>query len=151
LSWCTCWVSISLADSGVPKEVAVAILFAAGTMLIPATWPSQNEAGLFAGGAAFCLLCLANLVAIEVWEFQELRSGVRNAPATITTWLGRRYLTWVPLLCAGSAVAGPRWFTAVSLSAGALSLIFALAGRLSLDSRRVFVDVALLSPLLFLR
>lgn len=132
----------------VAKEVAVALLFTVGTMLVAATWEGSR---LIAGAGTFAALCLGNLVAIEYWEFQELRGAVVDAPSRSTIWLGRWYLAWVPLLCLGAALAGSRWFIAVSLSAGLLSLVFASGTWLSLDKRRVLVDAALLTPLLFLR
>lgn len=136
---------------GAPKEVAVAILFAAGTMLVPWTWAAHNWRSLAMAAGTFALLCLGNLVAIEIWEYQELRCGLREPPGKITIWLGRYFLVWVPLLCGLAALGAARWFAAVSLSAGLLSLVFAYARRLTLDARRVLVDVALLSPLLLLK
>lgn len=132
-----------------PKELVVAILFSAGTFVV--AWTSAGtDFHLLTAAASFSLLCLANLVAIETWEWRELRIHA-NPPHVITAWLGQMYLFWVPALAIVCAVAGSRWYTAVALSAAAFTAIFAVGSRWSLDARRVLVDVALLSPLLFLR
>jgi hypothetical protein len=130
----------------IPKEVAAAILFTAGTFLT--AWATLPCLGLAWAALAFFILCLANIVAIEAWEWHELPSAV---PHPCTQWLGRNYLYWVPvavILCA--MVGGNEWYASIALSAGACALLFWLGRRLSLEARRALVDGVLLSPLLFL-
>lgn len=130
----------------IPKEIAAAILFTAGTFLT--AWATLPCPGLAWAAVAFFILCLANIVAIEAWEWRELRATL---PHPLTRWLARNYLFWVPLavvLCA--AVGRNQWYTSIALSAGACALLFWLGRRLSLEARRALVDGVLLSPLLFL-
>ncbi len=128
----------------IPKEISAAILFTAGTFLT--AWSTLPCLSLAWAAAAFFILCLANMVAIEAWESPPL-----HPPHPLTRWLARTYLLWVPaagLLC---VVEGHNeWYTSIALSAGACALLFWFGRRLSLEARRVLVDGVLLSPLLFL-
>jgi hypothetical protein len=137
----------------IPKEIAAAILFTAGTFL--AAWTVIPTSKLASPAFAFFLLCLANMVAIEAWEWRELPNRPLLAPHPCTRWLARTYLFWVPIaviLCAiAGAIAGHReWYTSIAVSAGACVLLFWFGRRLPLEARRVLVDGVLLSPLLFL-
>lgn len=134
----------------IPKELVVAVLFSAGTFVVAWTSPSANHHELLGAGASFALLCLANLVAIESWEFRELRRDLGARPHVLTRWLETAYLAWVPALAVVCAAFGSRWYIAVAMSAAALAGIFAVGPRWSLEVRRVLVDAALLTPLLFL-
>ncbi|HUA22459.1 MAG TPA: hypothetical protein VMB25_27125 [Bryobacteraceae bacterium] len=132
----------------VPKELAVAVLFTAGTFLI--SWTPGASSMLLWPALTFFLLCLANLVAIEAWEWRELPRP--SKPHLWTRWLARTYLLWVPALGVLCLLGGrTAWYQSVALSAAASAVLFGTRGRLSLDLRRVLVDGVLLSPLLFLR
>src|ERR1700722_6946415 len=109
----------------IPKEIAAAILFTAGTFLT--AWSVIPSSKLAWPAVAFFLLCLANMVAIEAWEWRELPNGPLLAPHPCTRWLARTYLFWVPMaviLCAiAGAIAGHReWYTSIAVSAGACVL-----------------------------
>jgi hypothetical protein len=133
----------------VPKEIAAAILFTAGTFLT--AWTSIPCPALAWAALAFFILCLANMIAIEAWEWRELANGLSRAPHPLTRWLARTYLFWVPLAVIVCAIIGRNeWYTSIALSAGASALLFWFGRRLSLEARRALVDGVLLSPLLFL-
>ncbi len=132
----------------IPKEIAAAILFTAGTFLT--AWTAIPCPGLAWAAAAFFLLCLANMIAIEAWEWRELASQ----PLTLhplTFWLARTYLFWVPAAVVVCILGGrDEWYTSIGVSAGACAVLFWSGSRLSLEARRALVDGVLLSPLLFL-
>ena len=132
----------------IPKEVAAASLFTAGTFLT--AWATFPCAGLAWAAFAFFILCLANIVAIEHWECREL-SDLSPIPHPCTRWLASTYLFWVPsavILCA--LFGRNEWYSSIALSAAACALLFWLGRRLPLEARRALVDGVLLSPLLFL-
>lgn len=139
-----------------PKEIAAAVLFTAGTFLT--AWIALPCPRLAWAALAFFILCLANMIAIETWEWRELpKMRVQvTPPHVLTRWLGRTYLLWVPLaviLCviAGHNDAGRNeWYTSIALSAGACALLYAAGRHVSLEARRALVDGVLLSPILFL-
>jgi len=130
----------------VPKEVAAAMLFTAGTFL--AAWATLPCFGLAWAALAFFVLCLANIIAIEAWEWRELPSA---EPHPCTRWLARTYLYWVAVTVIVCSLLGHNpWYASIAISAGACALLFWGGRRLSLDARRALVDGVLLSPLLFL-
>jgi hypothetical protein len=130
----------------IPKEVAAAILFTAGTFLT--AWSTLPCLSLAWAALAFFMLCLANIVAIEAWEWRELSSAV---PHPCTRWLARTYLYWVAAAMAVCVLLGHnQWYASIAVSAGACALLFWFGQRLSLEARRALVDGALFSPLLFL-
>ena len=133
----------------IPKEIAAAILFTAGTFLT--AWTTIPGHQLAWPAVAFFMLCLANIIAIEAWEWRELSKGLALDPHPWTRWLARTYLFWVPLAVIVCAIAGRNaWYTCIALSAGGCALLFCLGRRLPLEARRALVDGALLSPILFL-
>ena len=134
-----------------PKEIAAAILFTAGTFLT--AWTAIPCPSLAWPAVAFFMLCLANIIAIEAWEWRELHPPPfdRQAIHPITRWLARTYLYWVPVAVILCATAGRNeWYTSIAVSAAACAVLFWCGRRLSLDARRALVDGVLLSPLLFL-
>ena len=142
-------LNIGPSQRRIPKEFAVAFLFTTGTFLVAWTNDPASPLALLLPAVAFFVLCLANLAAIERWEAAELR---RTAPPAhpAARALARAALVWIPLFAA-AALAGARdpWYAAVALSAAAIAGLLCLGGRLPLDARRVLVDAALLTPLLF--
>jgi hypothetical protein len=134
-----------------PKELVAALLFTLGTFLVPWTIAAHPSGQLLRPAIAFLLLCFANLVAIETWEWRELRGGAQSPPHPLTVASGRFFLVWVPLLALACLLPGDTLFyRAVALSAVATALLFARGSRMSLEARRALVDGVLLSPLLFL-
>jgi hypothetical protein len=133
----------------IPKEIAAAVLFTAGTFLT--AWTALPCPTLAWAAVAFFLLCLANIVAIETWEWRELPGAVALGPHPSTRWLARTYLLWVPSAVLVCALMGRNeWYASIALSAGACAVLFWLGQRLPLEARRALVDGALLSPILFL-
>lgn len=133
----------------IPKEIAASILFTAGTFVT--AWTTIPCPALAGPAIAFFILCLANMIAIEAWEWRELPKGASRAPHPCTRWLARTYLFWVPVAVLVCAIEGRnQWYTSIALSAGACALLFWLGRRVSLEARRALVDGVLLSPILFL-
>jgi hypothetical protein len=133
----------------IPKEIAAAVLFTLGTFLT--AWSDLPGQDLLFPATAFFILCLANMVAIENWEWRELAGGKTRIPHSWTRWLARTYLLWVPaavVLCV--LVGRTQWYESIALSASACAALFWFGRRLPLETRRVLVDGVLLSPLLFL-
>lgn len=138
------------AKSGrLPKEIAGAVLFTAGTFLT--AWMTLPCPRLAWAALAFFILCLANMIAIETWEWRELPKTEATPQHVLTLWLGRTYLLWVPLAVILCVVAGRNdWYASIALSAGACAVLFGASRHVSLEARRALVDGVLLSPVLFL-
>ena len=117
------------------KQLSAAILFTTGVFL--AAWTQTPRAWSILGwpAAAFCALCLGNLVSIERWE-----QGV----ATRGEWL---WMTLLASLCAAGGYS--RWYAGVALGAAAVAVLDFRSEKLSDNARRVLADAALLTPLLF--
>jgi len=138
------------------KEAAVALIFALGCIL-PA-WSAAStsvRSQLAPAGVLFALLCWLNCVAIERWEGLGSVS-VRAHPST--RWAARHLSA---LLIASALAAAALAFFRHSLGrptalAPYLACAFLLLAvlerfrqRLSVDSLRIFADVALLTPLVW--
>lgn len=133
----------------VPKEIAGSVLFTGGTFVV--AWAALPCPRLAWAAGAFFLLCLANMVAIEAWEWRELPKRASLKPHAWTRWLARTYLFWVSagvIVCA--LVGRNSWYASIAVSAAACVALVTIGRRLSLETRRVLVDGVLLSPLLFL-
>ncbi len=140
---------ISGLPAKIPKEIAAAVLFTAGTFLT--AWSTIPCLSLAWPAIAFFLLCLANIVAIEAWEWGELPGGEAPAPHPCTRCLARTYLFWVPAAVIVCALLGHNaWYASIALSAAACAALVWLGRPLSLEARRALVDGVLLSPILFL-
>jgi hypothetical protein len=132
----------------IPKEVAASALFTAGTFL-PA-WATPPSFQLGWAAAAFFVLCLANLIAIETWE-KDAWEDPSPSSNRVTRWLASTYLFWVPVAVILCAIFGRnKWYVSVAASAAATAVLFWLDRRISLDARRVLADGVLLTPLVFL-
>jgi hypothetical protein len=129
-----------------PKEPMVALLFTAGTFLVGWTFASQRQA-LLLPAASFLLLCLGNLVTIEMWEWRELRGAGGRRPQALTEWLGWSLRVWMPLLALAAFAAGGPWFHAVGWSAAGITAIHVAGDRWGLEARRALIDAVLLTPL----
>lgn len=121
-----------------PKELFVALLFTMGTFLV-AFARSESPLSLLPLAGPFLVMCLANVIAIELWE------------GGAVAWVARTYLFWVlPLVLCPLVWPGP-WSWAIALSSGALVALHLSGDRLGLGLRRALVDAVLLvPPLLFL-
>ncbi|WP_321477372.1 hypothetical protein [uncultured Paludibaculum sp.] len=126
-----------------PKQLAAALLFAGGTFAAPwALCPDPVRILLIPWGF-FAVLCLGNLVAIEGWESEV-------PPQLLTRTLEEYLRLWMPAVAvAALAFVGKPYYQAVAASAAAITAISIWEEQLSLDLRRVLVDAALLTPLLF--
>ncbi len=134
-----------------PRELAVAVIFTAGTFL--ALWIGAAGASLRLTGSAvlFALLCWVNCCAIESWEWH----GAALLPRT-TRFLGK----YVSVICA--CIAGIAALLELArLAPGAVCIAAVLSGasfgmlarwrsRLSPEFLRVAADLALCTPLLVL-
>ena len=147
--------------SRLPKELAVAVLFAAATA-VPA-W-SRLNGGNGLGGAGggsgkaqlapaiifFALLCWMNCVGIEKWEGGNLHATTR--------WAGlhlRPIVTMTALFSLAAALLAPSRglmtvYLAGFLSSGLLFVLDARSSHLSPLHLRIAADAALLTPLAFL-
>lgn len=139
-----------------PKELAVGMLFAAGTSL--ATW-SRTAAPHRTMVLPICLftaLCWLNCSAIEYWEWTGHQEG-RAEPHAVTMWLGPHlHRLAFGILIAGAALFS--WlpvtlrplFVAFLVSAAGLYWLDRKRNRFSADALRVLADVALLSPIVLM-
>jgi hypothetical protein len=146
-----------------PKEVAVAVLFATATA-VPA-WSrlkASDGAGLGKsqlGPAVVCFaaLCWVNCVGIEKWEAGCPPALANAKPHASTRWAGlhlRPIVTMIALFSLAAALLAPsRGLMAVYLAALLSSgLLFALdirSSRFSPLHVRIAADAALLTPLAF--
>jgi hypothetical protein len=134
----------------IAKELVVAFVFTAGTFLVAWTNDPFSPLSLLAPATAFFLLCLANLAAIEKWEWEELRVGA-EPPHVTTRALVLTVRIWVPLLALASlSRARDPLYLAIGISAAAIGALLFTAPWLRIGARRALVDAALFTPLLFL-
>jgi len=133
-----------------PKEILVALLFVTGTFLVAWTWDAAEGRPLLLPAAAFFLLCLANLVAIETWEWRELRVEASGRPQPLVLGLGAHLPLWTAALGAACLLFGSSpWFGAVGAAAALTAALTLVGRRLPLTVRRVLIDAVLLTPLFF--
>jgi hypothetical protein len=134
-----------------PKELAVAILFAAATA-VPA-WSRLSAGGgpgkeqLAPAIVFFALLCWINCVGIEKWEGGTLHSTTRWASLHI-----RPIVTMTALFSLVAALLAPSpglavVYLAAMVSSGLLFVLDARSSRLSPLHVRIAADAALLTPL----
>jgi hypothetical protein len=142
--------AVNLAGSHVAKELVIAFVFTTGTFLVAWTNDPASPLGLLAPAAAFFALCLLNLAAIEKWEWRELRAG--TAPPHPTTRVLIGLLPYAaPVLVAVALLGAPDpWYVAIALAAATIAVLVFAGRRIPREARRVLVDAALLTPLLFL-
>jgi hypothetical protein len=134
----------------VAKELVVAFVFTAGTFLVAWTNDPLSPLTLLAPAAAFLLLCLANLSAIEKWEGAELRVAA-DPPHVTTRAMVRTARIWIPLFALLALLRGSDpWYLAIGISAAAIAALLYSGTRLRIEARRVLVDAVLFTPLLFL-
>jgi len=137
-------VHLSPPRSRIPKALLVASLFVIGTFLVAWTNASHPWTTLWTPALTFFLLCLSNLVLIDIWEDQETADIEPGA-------LRRGFPLWVAMLAVVCLILSSRpWYRAIALSSLLVLALFLSRRRLTLDARRASVDMALLTPLLFL-
>jgi hypothetical protein len=126
--------------AGAWKKPIAALLFTAGTFLIAWTGAGHPIKQLGWPAAAFCALCLGNLLMIEHWSSETRPQG---------TGIPRAWV-WLLLLCLCLASArSSNWFTAIIFSAAGLCALARWGRKISGDARCVLADALLLTPLLF--
>jgi hypothetical protein len=135
-----------------PKELAVAILFAAATAV-----PAWSRLGVTMGGKEqlapavlfFALLCWINCVSIEKWEAGNAHSTTRWASLHL-----RLIVTMIALFSLAAALLAPSRglmavYLAALLSSGLLLVLDARSSHFSPLHLRIAADAALLTPLAF--
>ena len=142
-----------------PKELAVAIIFAAATA-VPA-WSRLGSAGFDAGKEQlapavffFALLCWVNCVGIDKWETRSPVTSTAQPHAT-TRWASlhlRLIVTMIALFATAAALLAPSRglmavYLAALLSSGLLLVLDARSAHLSPLHLRIAADAALLTPL----
>jgi hypothetical protein len=121
-----------------PKEAAVAIVFALGASLT--AWERVQTSADVGAILLFSCLCWINCVAIEKWEHDR-----HHWPVTLTA----ACVALVAILLLSRE--RPVLSGAETASALAFIALDCARHRFSRDALRVLADVALLSPVLFLR
>jgi len=117
------------------KKTFAGLLFTSGTFLIASTGVVPLGRTLGWPAAAFCALCLGNLLMIENWE---------RGRETVRGWI------WMALLCGICLSARDSlWFNAVAVSAAGLGALAFWGRKVSRDARCVLADAVLLAPLFF--
>jgi hypothetical protein len=137
------------------KEIAVAILFSAGTILF--ILPRRFDFGFWWPMASWCLLCFLDCYAIACWELELDRAAKQESIVTRWPFLAHGF-KFAALLIIIFALAPfvahsfsiPPWLgLAVAASALILMLLDFFKGSVELSLLRISADLALLTPLLF--
>lgn len=132
-----------------PKEVLIALLFAAGSACFSWANASTGTRPLFASLAWFAILCFVNLALIAHWE-REVDAAHKHASLAIAhPWVNRwiRIAPWAlaaGILFSNSVVRFP-----IALSALLMGLLDLAEARLGRRRARVAVDAVLLTPLIW--
>jgi hypothetical protein len=135
------------APSRLPKELAVAILFAAATAVPAWSRISAGKEQMAPAVIFFALLCWINCVGIEKWEGGDPHPSTRWASVHL-----RSIVTMIALLALAAAVFAPSSgltmvYLAALLSSGLLFALDMRSTRLSPLHLRIAADAALLTPL----
>jgi hypothetical protein len=126
-------------DGGAGKKPIAAFLFTAGIFVIAWTGTAHAGSKLIWPAAAFCTVCLINLLISEHWE-----RGKEFARPRI--WIAFAFLVLVAVrIPAGNS----NWFVAVITSAAGLGALARWGGKVSWTTRCLLADAVLLTPLLF--
>lgn len=138
------------------KEVAVGLLFSAGTLVGLSPVLSSITASLVFPAIAFALVCILNCISIAFWE-RELDETQRKVSfATRYPGLERHLRVLSIALALGSGVAAIIYreaapiFGCVSVSSLFLMSLDSLRERIGRDQRTALADLVLLTPLLAL-
>ena len=154
------WVHLGRGQilAGLPKEVAVGGIFAAGVALPAWSRLSARRWEFFVLAALFAAVCTLNCVAIEEWERGRDRNlsvaGLRQS-AMVGFGLGSGKFAAMLAVCATLLAPVVRLRgefsaigAAIAVSAVLILLLDLMRERISADALRVLVDVALLAPAL---
>jgi hypothetical protein len=147
-----------------PKELAVAIVFAAATAVPAWSRLASGRTILLPAVVFFSALCWLNCVAIDRWEGRRSAGAQRIAPVEshlTTRWIADRLqgsalsLTGAATAIVavafymGSATTAPIYL-AVLLAALSFALLDKYSARFSTMGLRIVADLLLLTPVLFL-
>jgi hypothetical protein len=146
----------AMARAWFPKELAVALLFAAGTCLPLWTW--LRGAPELAALAGFVLVAWMNTVLIEYSEWMGMREGASQRPHSLTIAIGKHIVLFgvvVAALALGAlAASGFSNLRSVLLAEAASALILCALGlrwrKISSYALRIAADVALCTPAVLL-
>ena len=139
------------------KEIAVALLFAAGTMIFVLPQTRCADAGVWWAMAGWFLLCFLNCYAIASWELAADRAAKQESLVTRWPILARRFrgaaflvtiFALAPLLIRPLASA-IRIGCAVAAGSLSLAALDWAGGSLDVEALRVSADLALFTPLVF--
>lgn len=135
-----------------PKEVCVALLFAAGAAVFILARAGARPGRMAAPLALFALLCFSNCTLISLWENEVDRS---HGQTSLALQFGRlaalRLLPWAAaLLSAGAWLIRGRGEGAAEACAGASAVLLGAVdlaeARMGHRLARVLADVALMTP-----
>ena len=136
-----------------PKEAAVGILFALGTITLVPLWNEHLAGTLTIGVGGFAILCFLNCALITRWE--QTGRDLRDESSLLNAFPG--LVSRLSFVCFALAVASLAW-SMLTRSAGLLPLAASAAllgwldrrsGFYSLNALRVLSDVVLLTPPVF--
>jgi hypothetical protein len=137
------------------KEMAIGILFAAGTVVALLPRPVLTPAFLIAL-ATFAALCSLNCISIAAWECDLDRAQGKVSIATLHPTIIERVAQLCLVLAAGSLVLAfvcrpaAALFACVSVSALLLGYLNASRSFSTSDQRTALADLVLLTPVLAL-
>ena len=131
------------------KEIAIGVLFAAGT-LVPIAWHVRSAALL--PWLLFAMLCALNCICIAIWERWLDEAQQRISVATAFPGVGAAVLPALSTVAIAafvaaraSAVAQPVYLC-VGVSAALLAFVHLFRRRIQPDVRTALADVVLLTP-----
>lgn len=140
------------------KELLVALLFSAGTLVFVAAEIEGGYSDLLVCGGMFFGLCLANCLLVSSWErsddAQQAQPSMAirwNITPVVARWFAASGLLLMVVLFFVHRQSEIGW-TAMAAGAGFLLLVILelSARRIALNKRRVLADIALLSPFLIM-
>jgi hypothetical protein len=141
-----------------PKEIVVGAIFCVGTCL--AAWtesPPSLRGEMILPASLFAALCVLNCVAVEYWEWSGSASFWNDSPHPVSLWIGARVASLsfsIGAVAALSLSLAPArthpLFLSLLLSSFMTCYLSMRSQALTVPSRRVLADAALLTPLLAL-
>lgn len=136
----------------VPKEVAVGVLFAAGTTLPMWSQSRRFSWDMWLSVALFALVCSLNCLSIDCWENYRSEDAWQRTPHPVVRWANSHINLLAAVLATLALIvffvlhakgsSGPE-VLAVSLAAQLILLLNRWRGRLSRPALRVLADAAL--------
>lgn len=136
------------------KEIAIGLLFTAGTLVALLPGLSAVTISFAAAALAFACICSFNCISIACWERELDRAQGKVSFATCHPGVARQ----VRRICAGLALASFAWatidrpvapiFECVGASALLLVLLDVLPSTVGEDQRTALADLVLLTPII---